>query len=82
MQKTMIYLEAADHDTLRQYAKAKGETLSHLIRNAIRYYVEHVVQQTSWRTDPLWQLGGSAASKHTNRDAREHDALLYNADTA
>lgn len=77
MHRTMIYIQEADIEALQKRAQVSGASLSELIREAIRFYLEKVVRRPSWDSDPAWSLEGMASAKERNKDARDHDRILY-----
>ncbi|MBI3541281.1 MAG: CopG family transcriptional regulator [Deltaproteobacteria bacterium] len=77
MHRTMIYIEDESHHLLSKKAKLSHRTLSELIREAIRLYIDKVVKKTSWEADPLWNLEGKGKALKKNTDSMDHDRILY-----
>ena len=73
----MIYLNESSYQLLQKRAQQVGQSLSHLIRTAVDYYLSKSNKSNTFDEDPLWQLAGLAKATHKNRDSIKHDQLLY-----
>lgn len=77
MHRTMLYIAVDDYNFLLKKSKVMGKSLSEMVREAIRYYIDRIAKRPDWGEDPLWSSAGLGSSELINDDSVRHDEILY-----
>ena len=72
MQRTQVLLEGWQYETLKALSAQRGESLSHVVREAVEVYLRQAEADDVPRLDEIEGIGSDRGAS-----GRTHDDVLY-----